>query len=65
LFETFNLGGSGLIFAGAPMARYHGGTARVTTAPAATMAPSPTSIFDKKVEFAPIDAPLRIIYNFF
>ena len=30
-------------------------------APAATMAPSPISIFDKNVELAPMDAPLLII----
>ena len=47
--------------AGTPNASFQGGTSLVTIAPAATIAPSPSSIPGKIVVFAPIEAPFLII----
>jgi hypothetical protein len=46
--------------AGLPTTTACGGTSRVTTAPAPTMAPVPTSTPGRIVAFAPIDAPRRM-----
>ena len=53
--------GSSLNLAGKPIANFHGGTSLVTSAPAATIAPSPISTPGSSVAFAPIDAPCRKI----
>jgi len=45
--------------AGKPMAMLHAGTSLVTSAPAATIAPSPISTPGSIVEFAPNEAPFR------
>ena len=57
---NFSSSGSSTIFAGEPMASFHGGTSFVTTAPAATNAPSPISTDGSMTEFAPTVAPRPI-----
>jgi len=61
VFNVLSSCGSSLNLAGKPIANFHGGTSLVTSAPAATIAPSPISTPGSSVAFAPIDAPCRKI----